>query len=206
MNDPILFKENLLSVDKEKFAYEAVKEQINQCRTDITAFNIKFFSSSVITSLVASFAAAISTSAADAFVWKLFYILPTVFFLSLYNLIKYTGEQFKLGAYQMALEHIANKYLCHEIFTWETKIPDDAVYWLFGGAVQLVFDIPLSAVVLWGFWQAPHDPIWYVVLVFTALQMVVILIMAFQLVAIKKNVLKRLGYEITTNRILMEIK
>jgi hypothetical protein len=172
-----------------------LKEQIAQCRSDITAYNTQFIASSFLSSVLAAVAAVFCTTSTNEHIWNLFYILPTVYFLSLYNVIKYTNSQLKLGAYQMVLEKQINALISTKFMCWETKAERGFQYTFFGAVVQVFFDVPISIFMFWGFWKLEKSLLWSVLLTFMCIQVLVIIAMAISLCFTKKHYLKLFDYK-----------
>lgn len=179
---------------KEEMAISVLREQISQCRSDVMAYNIQFLASSAVTTIMAAFAAIFCTSSDNPQVWNIFYIFPTMGFLHLYNLIKYTNEQLQLGTYRMVLSCLVNQRLDEEILCWESKIIEGADFALYGGAVQIIFIAPIAIVMIWGYVQLDRNWLWYTILIILLIQCVLIVIMAFNLSRAKESTLKKLGY------------
>ena len=176
--------------DKERATLEILHDQIRHCQEDIASYNSQFLSSSVLCAVLAAFAGVVCSSPSESQILRLFYVLPSVYFLELYNVIKYTGMQLKLGAYRQVLEDEVNRYLGKNYLCWEATITQGPEFLITGGAVQLFFDIPLSLFLLAGFWRLPHDTLWWVLVVFLIAQMITIVYMALSLITVKEHTLK----------------
>lgn len=164
--------------DKERVTLNVLIDQINHCRSDITAYNSQFLASSVLCAIVAAFAVIAQTKNLKSEILNLFYVLPSVYFFSLYNVIKYTAEQLRIGAYRQVLEDEAGKYIIGDFLCWEKIIPQGDKYVITGGVVQIFFDVPISMCILVGFWQLPHDVFWWIICFFIIIEIIVILYMA----------------------------
>ena len=141
----------------------------------------------MLCSILAAFAALAGTAPKDSEFLKIFYILPSVYFLSLYNVIKYTGTQMQLGAYRQILEEELNQYLTKDFLLWESTVTEGPKYVIWGGAVQFLFDIPISLFILWGFWELESTFMWWIMAPFILAQVVSILIMVWRLLYAKET-------------------
>lgn len=191
--------------EKDALTVSVLRDQINQCRDDITAYNTQFLASSTLCAVTAAFAAVLCTATEGGQIWNLFYLLPSVYFMSVYNIIKYTNEQLKLGAYRMVLEHLLNAYLSEPVLWWEAKANIGLRYILFGAIAVVFFVFPISVFMLWGFWQLPKNWIWFVIGVFLLFQVVIMIAMGFNLLVTKKETLKNFGYRLQEDRTLAKI-
>ena len=167
-------------LDKEYIA--TIREQIIACQNETMTYNSIFISSTVFTSILATIAAAIGVKFPQYDeIWNIFYLLPTIFMMALYNLIKYTTFQMKLGTYRKELEARINDYYGVKLLTWEQQLSTDKWYTFFGGGVQLLFYIPAMTLIMWGFWKIQHTILWYVMFVFIIMQAIVLFAMGVKL-------------------------
>lgn len=173
-----------ISVDKDIIAI--IREQIISCQKDITTYNSIFVSSSVLSSILAALASVISSiNSNNDILWNFFYLLPTIYFLSLYNLVKYTTEQMKLGLYRNKLEKCINEIFDDTILYWERDIQErTSTFATLGGVIQFVFFVPIAVFMVWGFWKIQHDVLWVFMFIFTILQIISVLIMIIHLVMV----------------------
>lgn len=183
--------------DRKSVTISVLYDEIKHCRSDITSYNLQFMASTVLCALLAA-AASIFTDANEksgiSNAFNLFYVLPTLYFFAIYNLIKYTQEQMKLGSYRRVLENILNQYMDVPFLQWETKIPRGKYYVFFGAIVQSLFFVPLAGVLLYGFYMLPHVFWWKVFSLIHILQMGVIIFMAFHLRYVRRETLRAFGY------------
>lgn len=133
---------------KERATLDVIRDQINLCRSEIAEYNSQFLASTVLCAFVASFATIVQVAKVDTLL-NVFYILPSIYFLSLYNVIKYTAEQLKLGAYRLILEREARKYIIGEFLCWEELIPKGFSYMFWGGVVQIFLMYPFHYLFFW---------------------------------------------------------
>ena len=179
---------------KDEALLSLLQGQITQCRNDISTYNSNFLASSSLGAVVAALAAIFCTTSENPDTWNLFFVLPTVYFLALYNLIKYTKHQLRLGAYGMVLEKMSNQYFDVDIFQWESKLAVDKKFYILDGAAQVVFFLPVSVMMIWGFFHIHHSWLWFTVLLFMILQCALIIIMLIDLLHARTDTLKKLGY------------
>lgn len=162
-----------------------IKEQIVSCQQDITTYNSIFVTSSVLSSILAALATIISSSNPDdGVLWNFFYLLPTIYFLSLYNLIKYTTLQMRLGAYKNKLEERINKIFDDTILYWERDVQHQPFFATLGGTIQIVFFVPIAVFMMWGFWKIQHDAFWKFMFIATVLQIMAVVIMLVHLIVV----------------------
>lgn len=183
--------------DKSAITVSVLHDEIKHCRSDITNYNLQFMASTFLCGLVAV-AASILTNVNEEFglsgISNIFYVLPTLYFYALYNLIKYTEEQVKLGTYRRILEDLLNAYLDTPFLQWETRIPKGRYYIVFGAVVQVLFFLPLAGVLLFGFYMLPRGFAWNIFAVVHLFQVAVVLCMAFHLIHARQETLKIFGY------------
>ena len=172
-----------------------LQEELGRCRSEVAAYNLQFLSSSAMRVILTAAASVISIAAEEIVGWTIFYILPTICFLGVYNVIKYTGQQLKLNAYLMVLEHKINEYFQEDILCWSTKMPRGFNYVFFGAVVQIFFDIPVLLFMIWGFFKIQKGILWYAVLIFDILQIVILFVMALCLTKEESEALEKLGYK-----------
>lgn len=172
-----------------------LREELGRCRSEVASYNLQFLSSSAMRVILTAAASVISIAAEKFVGWTIFYILPTICFLGVYNVIKYTGQQLKLNAYLMVLEHKINECIKEDILCWSTKMPRGFNYVFFGAVVQIFFDIPVLLFMIWGFLKIEKGILWYAVLIFNILQILILLAMAWRLTKEESEALKKLGYK-----------
>lgn len=177
--------------ETKKEILSIIKDQVMSCQHDITTYNSIFVTSSVLSSILAAIATVISAelSKDNTVIWNIFYLLPTVYFLSLYNLIKYTTLQIKLGSYRNNLENQINELLEDRVLYWEEQIKNNPKFVNLSDAIQFVFFVPIAVFMIWGFWQIQHNTLlWKFMFVITILQIITVIIISVQLM---KTVIKR---------------
>ena len=172
-----------------------LQEELGRCRDEVASYNLQFLSSSAMRVILTAAASVISITAEKFVGWTIFYILPSICFLGIYNVIKYTGQQLKLNAYLMVLEHKINECFKENILCWSTKMPRGFKYVFFGAVVQIFFDIPILLFMIWGFLKIEKGILWYAVLIFNILQIIILLAMAWHLTKEESDALKKLGYK-----------
>ena len=180
---------------KQQLIVNVLKDEIGKCREEIASYNNQFLASSAMCAVLAALASVICMSKTDMNIWKVFYVLPTAYFWMLYNLIKYTGEQLKLNAYRTVMEHKLNQILGKEVLNWGLKIPQGFDHVFYGAIVQVFIVIPLSAFMLWGFWNiSEKNFIWRVIAFSQGFQIVINIIMAIKLISVESRSLEKFGY------------
>lgn len=180
---------------KDEALLSLLQGQIAQCRNDSSTYNSNFLASSSLGAVVAALAAIFCTTSENPETWNLFFVLPTVYFLALYNLIKYTKYQLKLGAYVLVLEKMSNQYFDVDILQWESKLAVDKKFYVLDNIAQVVFFLPVSVMMIWGFFRIiHHNWLWFTVLLFMILQCVLIIIMVVDLFYTRTETLEKLGY------------
>lgn len=175
---------------KDRDAITILREQIISCQKDITTYNSIFITSSVLSSILAAIASVIGAANSDgSFVWKFFYLLPTIYFLSLYNLTKYTTVQMELSAYKSNLEKRINEIFNDKILYCKLDIQQKSTSILWGGVIQVCFYLPIAVFMVWGFWKIEHDAMWKFMFIVTLLQIISVLAMLIRLmlIAIKQK-------------------
>ena len=185
------------NADRTSLTVSVLHDEIKHCRSDITNYNLQFMASTFLCALVAAAAsifADVDGESGLSGVSNLFYVLPTLYFYALYNLVKYTEEQVKLGVYRRVLENLLNTYVDTPFLQWETRIPRGAYYIFFGAVVQVLFFFPLAGVLLYGFYRLPHGQGWYLFAGIHLLQMTTVLIMALHLLRTRQETLRIFGY------------
>lgn len=175
---------------------EVIKEQISICSNAIITYNAQYYSSSVLCAIIAAAATVLNITQPNNGLINLFYILPTVFLASLYNLIKYTDRQLEIGAYKMVLEHLTNEYLERSILCWEMKIASGSSFAIYGGVVQIVFYLPVFFYLMYGFWMLNHNSLWVMVCFFISLQAILVIVMSIRLFRTKDRTLEKMGYSV----------
>ena len=184
-------------MEGRKETIAVLQDEIRHCRSDITSYNLQFMASTVLCAILAAAAGVLdgmNERVEDLGASGIFYILPTLYFFSLYNLVKYTNEQMKLGCYRRVLEHLLNTYLEVPFLQWEARVPRGSCYVFFGGIVQVLFYVPLAIVLLRGFYSLPHSSLWRFFGWLHAIQILIILVMAYSLFRVRGATLERLGY------------
>lgn len=191
-------------VSKSEMTLGVIKEQISLCSNAIVSYNVQYYSSSVLCVIIAAAATALSITQPDNGLLNLFYFLPIVYLASLYNLVKYTDQELKIGAYKMVFEHLANECLDTDFLCWEVKIACGKSNVLFEGAVQVLFYLPVFFCLMLGFWKLNHNALWVFVFVFIVLQTVLIIVMSFFLIGTKKRTLGKMGYSIENGKLVKD--
>ena len=189
---------------QEDATLNVLREHIMQCRSDIIAYDTQFISSAAVPALMAA-AAAIFTTNAGHDVWKLFYVLPSLSLIHVYNLLKYTNKIWELGAYRMVMEHMVNQKLHANILCWGTKVEEggeDPIFKIFGAFIQPVFGVPVAFFMLWGFFHLSKDLLWWIVAVFLLIQSAVLLVMTYQAATTRARTLKKLGYKFVDGELI----
>ncbi len=153
-----------------------ISQQITACQNKTRTCNLIFISSTVFTLILAAAAAAIGVKFPryDE-VWNIFYLLPVIFMMVLYDLIIYTAFQMRLGACRKDLEVRINDNHGIKSLNREQRSSAGKRYAFFGGCVQWLFCIPAAALIMWGFWKIRHTTLWYVVFAFIIMQAIVLL-------------------------------
>ena len=181
---------------KEEVTLSVLREQISQCRSDITSFNLQFLASSAVNTIMSAFAVVLSENTA---IGSLLYILPTMALIHMYNLLKYTKEMWQLSAYKLVLEHMVNQYLDEDVMLWELTFQGyrGANKFAFLNAFgQLFFIIPIGIFIFSGFFRMNHNWLWVILFICLSIEAVFLIFMAVDLAKTKKESLAELGYEI----------
>ena len=173
-----------------------VLEQINLCSNAITAYNVQYLGSSVLCAIIAAIATVLDMSEENTYAINLFYILPTIYLASLYNLVKYTGKQLEIGAYKMMLEQQTNLFLDEDVLCWESKIACGKKFVILGGGVQIFFYIPFFVFLMHGFFKLSINGFWVFMMIFIILEVLVLIIMAIDLCKVKEKTLEKMGYRL----------
>lgn len=175
---------------------QTLESQIMQCQTECTSYNNSYLTSSTITTIFIAVAGLVKTEKGESFLAEyVFYLLPTIYNISLYNLLKYTGTQLRIGVYRWTLEHKLNQALDRIVLNRGQKVEGGVNFYVIDGASQALFYIPVAAIIFYLFYiRCEHTFEWKLMLVFIVVQVLLILYMAFGLTRIESETLKKLGY------------
>ncbi len=168
-------------------------QEIELCKSEITGYNNQFVTSSVFGILATVAAAGLSVVGGaektnNELISGVILILPTIHFLCLYNLLKYTYHQMLLAKYVL---HAETK-LCSIIGLEEFKLSrhvlrNDKNVVLLGGVFQVFFYVPLTVIILVLVWQQPHSVLWWILAVFDSVQIGFIVLMCIKLIIITRQ-------------------
>lgn len=177
-----------------------IREELTERQREINNYNSIFISSTVLTSVLTVAATILTSSNINSdYIIFLICVLPMIYFLSLYNLIKYTTEQMRLCNYCRKLEYKINSILEDKILYWELEIKKNAKLGFWGGTIQLIFYIPLAIILSIGFYKiknsaifSNHMYIWYIILIILLLQSLAIVAMCIRLIIVIKHINKEI--------------
>lgn len=175
-------------------------EEHKQCSESIREYNVQFLSSSAFITIVATVAGIVADPKSSNNLWMIFYVLPIVYFLALYNLIKYTIMQETLGAYKDYLEEHINAVLDNEgkpTLIWgKSKVRSSFIYKFVFSFAQIVFFVPLGIFILKGFYDiSEHDKVWWFFAISLFLQLLIIVVLCLMLTCAKPYARCRLKNE-----------
>lgn len=128
--------------EKNKNQIDVLSSHIIACQQESASYNNAFISSAVICTILTVIAGFLSESSSSEERTFLLYIIPMVYLLILYNLLKYTGFQISLGAYRHFMEEKLNDLLEEKTLLWETNISHDVFFTYVDGAGQIAFFLP----------------------------------------------------------------
>ena len=126
---------------------EVLHNQILAGQQESQSYNNTFISSTIICVILTASAGVISNIANESWQTELLYILyalPMMYFLMLYNLLKYTGFQMTLGNYRYRLEEKVNKLSNDDdLLNWESKTAKRSLGFVINnGVAEVVFFLP----------------------------------------------------------------
>lgn len=180
--------ENRTLSNKEIATLEVLRDQINYCRSEIAAYNSQFLASYVLCAIIAAYATLAYAAETEHDILNSFYLLPSIYFLSGYNLLKYTSEQVRLGAYRSILEKEASKYTKGNFLFWEDVVPKGIEFVVLNGVCQLFFYVPIGVFLLVGFWRLSHNMFWFIMSFFIVGQIGTLLFMGYNLFNVRNKV------------------
>lgn len=108
--------------------------------------------------------------------------------MSGYNLLKYTSEQVRLGAYRSILEKEASKYTKGNFLFWEDVVPKGIEFVVLNGVCQLFFYVPIGVFLLVGFWRLSHNMFLFIMSFFIVGQIGTLLFMGYNLFNVRNKV------------------
>lgn len=169
-------------INRTKEVISILKEQILECQKEIANYNSIFISSTVLSSILAAVATVIASSNENQeILWKFFYILPTIYLLSVYNLIKYTTVQINLEKYRKELGIHISSLLNITVPFVDSGLYIGTGYKFWGGIIQVVFYFPIAILMGVGFWNITHDVYWWIMAGVIVLQSVSVVAMGIRL-------------------------
>lgn len=88
---------------------------------------------------------------------QIFSILPFLFSLSIFNILKYTIKLLGIDAYMRYLEELINTSKNKNIFMWQTYLVHTNSYSVIGGLCQLPAFLALGLFILVQFWKSVYS-------------------------------------------------
>ncbi len=137
---------------------QAMEEQIKMYHTELTSIQSSFLSMISVSFIgygaVFYYCLIVNKSVTNLF----FIVLPFLFSLSLFNIIKYTTKMLGLGAYIRYLEGELNAQSGKAVYKWYTYLVGANGFGFFGGLGQVPCILALGAFVVKKFIDAVYEP------------------------------------------------
>lgn len=140
-----------LDAEEEKF----ILEQIKYMHNEMVGIQQAFLGS--ISLPLGIYAVAVYYTYQSDYREHLFSILPFLFSLSIFNILKYTIKMLGIDAYIRYLEELINASRQKNIFMWQTYLVHTNSYSLIGGLCQLPAFLALGFFILVQFWNSVYS-------------------------------------------------